>query len=91
MNTTEAMSPVGIRYISRPDANFQSQRLLACWYNSKGESKWIAALNVQLLCESRRPDGARKSEAVDLLIVVVFLVWLPVFIQIEAIDSSIRG
>ena len=33
MNTTAAMSPVGITYILRPDANFRIQWLLACWYS----------------------------------------------------------
>ena len=33
VNTTAAMSPVGIRYNSRPWANFRSQWLLACWYS----------------------------------------------------------
>lgn len=32
-NTTAAMSPVGMRYTSRPWASFRSQWLLACWYS----------------------------------------------------------
>ena len=83
----------GMRYISRPEANFRSQLVVDSLVQQRGkrESKGITSLNVQLLCECRRPNGARKSETIDLLVVVVFLVWLPVFIQIKAIDSSIRG
>ena len=55
------------------------------------QRQWIAAFNVQFLRECRRPNGFRKRQAVDLLVVVVVLVRLPVFVEVKSVDSSVCG
>ena len=55
------------------------------------QRQWIAAFNVQFLRECRRPNGFRKRQAIDLLVVVMVLVRLPVFVEVKGVDSSVCG
>ena len=88
-NTTAAMSPVGIRYILDHEPAFEAN---GCWPADRAQPPLartkVTSFDVQLLSESRLANGPWKCQAVDLLVVVVMPIGLPVFIQIEAIDSG---
>ena len=49
--------------------------------------QWIASLDVQFLAICRLTDGFWERQAVDLLVVIVIFVFLPLWIQIEAIGA----
>ena len=50
--------------------------------------QWIASLDVQLLTECRLPNAFGKSQAIDLLVVIMLFVFLPMGIGIKAIRSG---
>ena len=51
--------------------------------------QWVAAFDVQLLAVCRLTNGFRKSQAVDLLVVIVIFVLLPLWTQIESIGACL--
>ena len=51
--------------------------------------QWVASLDVQLLAICRLTNGSRKSQAVDLLVVIVIFVLLPLWIKIKSIGACL--